>query len=298
MTTKQSTFIRTLIAEKAIGSLTTEQRAYLARIQGDEVDPTVAQASRIIEALLALAPVAGRGGSLGALPAVNVPAGRYALDSDDGVKFYIVDRPTEGRWAGRTFVSALASDEKYPIRNAESRAAILAAIAEDPHGAMIRFGHEIGCCGRCGRTLTDETSREMGIGPECAKILGIDRVVDRTPKARTEEAAPAAPPTGDPRDDEDRSEPYSTPASEMNICGSDYGAFAAPVDPAERAEFEAAVERDTTPRSREPRLTWRETAAAVAAQQGRTGGARGRRTTSQLDTLPGTTWEDIFGMGS
>jgi hypothetical protein len=33
--------------------------------------------------------------------------------------------------------------------------------------------HE-GCCGRCGRALTDPESIDRGIGPECANKLGID----------------------------------------------------------------------------------------------------------------------------
>ena len=37
-------------------------------------------------------------------PAPIVPAGWYALDNGDGVRFYRVDTPTEGRWAGRVFV--------------------------------------------------------------------------------------------------------------------------------------------------------------------------------------------------
>jgi hypothetical protein len=105
-------------------------------------------------------------------PAPSVPAGRYALEVDGGVKFYLVDRPTEGRWAGRTFVSVQASDDKYPVRNPESRNDILAAIAVNPKEAMLRYGRELGHCGHCGRTLTNDESRERGIGPVCAAKMG------------------------------------------------------------------------------------------------------------------------------
>jgi hypothetical protein len=34
--------------------------------------------------------------------------------------------------------------------------------------SSIRYGLELGHCGRCGRELTNEASREAGIGPICA----------------------------------------------------------------------------------------------------------------------------------
>jgi len=102
----------------------------------------------------------------------DVPAGHYALEDAAGaVKFYEVDRPTQGRWAGRTFLSACASDERHPIKNPASRAAVLAEIALDPRTAMMRYGQEIGKCGHCGRTLTDAESRARGIGPVCMEKI-------------------------------------------------------------------------------------------------------------------------------
>lgn len=104
-----------------------------------------------------------------ALP--DVPAGRYAIEADGVVKFYRVDRPTEGRWAGRTFVKVQASDDLHPVRGEGARQ-VLEAIAVDPREASLRYGREIGACGVCGRTLTDETSRANGIGPICASKAG------------------------------------------------------------------------------------------------------------------------------
>jgi hypothetical protein len=100
--------------------------------------------------------------------ASDVPEGYYAIDFDDTVRFFRVDCPTEGKWAGRTFVSVQASDEFHSIRNADKRNAILSAIkAQGIKESMVRYGHLIGRCGVCNRTLTDETSRAMGIGPVC-----------------------------------------------------------------------------------------------------------------------------------
>lgn len=107
-------------------------------------------------------------------PADNVvPAGRYAIDIDDTVKFYHVDRPTEGRRAGRVFVSVQASDDTFPIRKASARQEVLEAIvSQGIQESMLRYGKEIGRCGHCGRTLTNEESIERGIGPVCAAKMG------------------------------------------------------------------------------------------------------------------------------
>lgn len=101
-------------------------------------------------------------------PTTVVPEGRYALRSDDGeVKFYRVEHGSpKGKWAGFVFLSAQASDDLYPIRNKDSRQAILDAIAVDPQAALALYGIELGVCGRCGKTLTSEY-RTLGIGPVC-----------------------------------------------------------------------------------------------------------------------------------
>lgn len=99
----------------------------------------------------------------------DVPAGYYAIDGNKGEedKFYRVDRPTSGKWAGRTFVKVQASGEFYPIRNQDEVARILCEIAIDSETAQRRYGQKIGRCGVCNRTLTDDESRAMGIGPVC-----------------------------------------------------------------------------------------------------------------------------------
>lgn len=96
----------------------------------------------------------------------DVPAGYYAIEADGTTKFYRVDRPTEGRWAGRTFVKVQASDEFYIVRG-RAVEEILLTIAMDTKAAMALYGRRLGRCGVCNRTLTDETSRALGIGPVC-----------------------------------------------------------------------------------------------------------------------------------
>ena len=46
-------------------------------------------------------------------------------------------------------------------------------IAKDVTGSLKLYGQKIGRCGHCSKQLTDETSREFGIGPVCRKALGI-----------------------------------------------------------------------------------------------------------------------------
>lgn len=97
-----------------------------------------------------------------------VPPGRYAVEGDDGVlKFYKVDKPQSGTWAGRTFVSVQASDDWHPVRYATARAGILRKISADVKAAAIRYGKELGVCSVCGRTLTNPESIAAGIGPVC-----------------------------------------------------------------------------------------------------------------------------------
>ena len=102
----------------------------------------------------------------------TVPAGRYAVEWGNVLKFYAVDKPATGPWKGHTFLSVQASDERWPVRAPGLVWAILSVIAKDPKAASLRYGREIGRCGVCDRTLTDAASIERGIGPVCAARTG------------------------------------------------------------------------------------------------------------------------------
>ena len=100
----------------------------------------------------------------------DVPEGHYAIEStgDNDLAFYRVDRPTTGAYAGRVFVKLVVGgkpDQNVPGRNVPGILAriVEAGIAE----AAATYGRELGQCYRCNRHLTDETSRALGIGPDC-----------------------------------------------------------------------------------------------------------------------------------
>lgn len=97
-------------------------------------------------------------------PVPEVEDGRYAVEEDGVLKFFKVKN---GNRAGMVFLDVQASDDWHAIRSTSRIATIVTLIAVDPQAAMIRYGHELGECGRCGRTLTDEASRAAGIGPVC-----------------------------------------------------------------------------------------------------------------------------------
>lgn len=96
--------------------------------------------------------------------APKVADGRYAVEHEGVLKFYKVKN---GRKPGYVFLDVQASDDWHSIRTPRRIHEILALIAEDELTAARRYGIELGKCSRCGRTLTDETSRAYGIGPDC-----------------------------------------------------------------------------------------------------------------------------------
>lgn len=128
---------------------------------------TKSQASAAIDKLMAMPTV----GNHKQMKRGAVKAGFYAIPTVEGARnalaFYRVDVPTEGKWAGYTFVKLIIGGQE-PTRVPKAQATgILARIAADPDAGP-RYGQEIGKCCRCNRTLTNDESRAAGIGPECA----------------------------------------------------------------------------------------------------------------------------------
>jgi hypothetical protein len=103
----------------------------------------------------------------------RVPRGRYALDTGGAVHFkndttfFKLWVGTRGGWK----LSVQVSDEEYPIDSWDTKRWVIEQIAADPESAMRLYGHELGKCGMCGRTLTNDESRALGIGPVCRTRL-------------------------------------------------------------------------------------------------------------------------------
>lgn len=166
-TERQVSFLRQLATERVCGISPDAMAEAASRI-------TKAEASKWITAALAKPrKVEAQAETVQAYvpDAEEVPAGRYAVDIDGRLGFFVIDRPEKGRWVGFVFVRQLSSDTEYPVRG-ERRNLVLAAVKASPRAAAIRYGRELGQCGVCGRTLTDEASRAAGIGPRCAEKRG------------------------------------------------------------------------------------------------------------------------------
>jgi Family of unknown function (DUF6011) len=98
----------------------------------------------------------------------GVPEGRYAIDwaaegDAEDIKFYQI---LEG------VLYAQASADLHPITKVEAMTAVLDVLKLDPRAASLLYGFKLGQCGVCGLTLTNQESRDLGIGPVCRKNMG------------------------------------------------------------------------------------------------------------------------------
>ena len=124
-----------------------------------------AETSKVIDALIQARRDVRRHRAAKA-PAVDMPdAGCYAVKYDGTLRFYRVVEG-KGRWEGRRFINRFKSDELGRVSRLES-GVVADAVNADPMGAAMLFARELTRCYVCARMLTDETSRALGIGPDC-----------------------------------------------------------------------------------------------------------------------------------
>lgn len=100
----------------------------------------------------------------------NVRDGYYALPSATGnndLDFFWVHKSGGVRTVDRI----IGGHAPQPLPHNQTDAVIdrlFALTPEEAYEAQALYGRAIGRCGRCGRHLTDETSRALGLGPDCA----------------------------------------------------------------------------------------------------------------------------------
>jgi hypothetical protein len=108
----------------------------------------------------------------------DLPDGYYAVRGVEGhkndVSFFRLRSPKQGNWVGYQFTDQVVGHGKrYPVKDTVAREKIHTMIKEQGVVQCQQlYGQEIGACGRCGRELTDDTSRARGIGPDCWAIMG------------------------------------------------------------------------------------------------------------------------------
>ena len=109
----------------------------------------------------------------------SMPQGSTYVAVGEPTQFFRIDNITDGKWAGWVFVKRQAGDnfdrcgsQRPGSEYRGAYADLLAQAAAQPLVAMQRYGQEIGRCGNCNRTLTDEQSRQRGIGPDCWAMVG------------------------------------------------------------------------------------------------------------------------------
>lgn len=103
----------------------------------------------------------------------DIANSNYAYEYNGKTHFYRVSRSQgKGKWAGQIFVNVQerASDDLYKIYDYGMKKAVLSKIREiGPEACRIMFAERLGCCARCGKTLTDEFNpyKSIGLGPDC-----------------------------------------------------------------------------------------------------------------------------------
>jgi hypothetical protein len=107
-----------------------------------------------------------------------LPEGRLyaAVDGTEQTEFLKFDRIKSDaqRWAGWTFVKRQYGENWDRLGSQRpgktyvgGGTKLIEQVLADPFKAAQRYGIEIGKCGMCNKALTDEDSRNRGIGPEC-----------------------------------------------------------------------------------------------------------------------------------
>ena len=143
-------------------------KAKIASYNGQPVTPPAPVADAWTTWRELAGPLAEMGGQHGA---------GFAVDTEDGavnkIAFWriVPGRNGDGRFFLRQVLGGSGA-----VRVRMSVEAMISVarkiVAADPKAAMLRYGQELGECGHCYRTLTNDESRMLGIGPRCRNKKG------------------------------------------------------------------------------------------------------------------------------
>lgn len=180
-TERQLSYLRNLVAQKQMPA---EVRAG-AELAMSQPDFTKAQASRFIDRLSTLQdkPREARPAPAAKAHLVGLPHSKYALvRADMGSAAHLV-RPDNDlgffevkEYRGTVYMRQLhgAPGSFNRVRvDSVDELAVAALIAKAPLEGAQRFAAHYSCCARCGAELTDQTSRELGLGPTCRAQFGL-----------------------------------------------------------------------------------------------------------------------------
>lgn len=100
---------------------------------------------------------------------ITLPDGYYAIVTDGKTHFYRVSTWETRDGQKRRKMQEQASDTLHKMywNNALAIQDLINEVGVDASQKL--YATELGCCYVCGRTLTDDTSRALGIGPMCRK---------------------------------------------------------------------------------------------------------------------------------
>lgn len=109
-------------------------------------------------------------------PLPDVPEGHYAIPSLTGnndLDFFRVDRPTEGSYAGKTYIKrVIGGHPDKNIRFSMFRPVLEAILKFGVEESGLLYGQKIRACQHCNRHLTQFASRQLSCGPDCAAQHG------------------------------------------------------------------------------------------------------------------------------
>lgn len=110
-------------------------------------------------------------------PLPDVPEGHYAIPSLTGnndLDFFRVDRPTEGEYAGKTYIKrVIGGHPDKNIRFNQFRPVLEAILKFGVDESGLLYGQKIKSCRWCNKSLTQFASRQLSCGETCAGYHGL-----------------------------------------------------------------------------------------------------------------------------